>query len=95
MNREIVITGDGSHSIGVPGRGLFYHSRHGAIRESFHVFIESGLKYALEKWSPQGRDIHILEMGFGTGLNALLTFVETKATTDRELRGPGVYYEAM
>lgn len=49
-----------------------YHSRHGAIREAYHVFIDHGLA-ACNRESP-----HILEMGFGTGLNALITLMEAK-----------------
>jgi len=66
---EIVITQDGSHSIYVQSLDEHYHSVHGAITESQHVFIEAGLKQF------KNRHIRILEMGFGTGLNALLTLV--------------------
>lgn len=68
---EIVITQDGSHSIYVQSLDEHYHSVHGAITESQHVFIEAGLKQF------KNRHIRILEMGFGTGLNALLTLAET------------------
>jgi tRNA U34 5-methylaminomethyl-2-thiouridine-forming methyltransferase MnmC len=68
---DIVITKDGSHSIYVQKLDEHYHSVNGAITESKHVFIEAGLKQ-LKK-----RHISILEMGFGTGLNALLTLAET------------------
>ena len=68
---EIVITKDGSHSIYVQSLDEHYHSVHGAITESQHVFIEAGLKQF------KNRHIRILEMGFGTGLNALLTLAET------------------
>lgn len=67
---EIVITQDGSHSIYVQSLDEHYHSVHGAITESQHVFIEAGLKQF------KNRHIRILEMGFGTGLNALLTLAE-------------------
>ena len=53
---------------------MCYHSIHGAITESIHVFIEAGLKYAL---SIQEQDhINVFEMGFGTGLNAFLTLLQ-------------------
>lgn len=74
MNREIVLTEDGSHSILVPGSGLTYHSIHGAIGESMHVFIGAGLR-ALK---PAPGPVYIFEMGFGTGLNALLTCMEAE-----------------
>lgn len=67
MKRELQITADGSHTIAIPDMQVTYHSTHGAIQESMHVFIQAGLLY-----SPQP-EIRIFEMGFGTGLNALLT----------------------
>lgn len=68
MEREIQVTADGSHTVAIPAMQVTYHSRHGAIQESMHVFIEAGLCAVLP-----AEKIHILEMGFGTGLNALLT----------------------
>lgn len=68
MEREIQVTADGSHTIAIPALQVTYHSRHGAIQESRHVFIQAGLMAV-----PSTEKIHILEMGFGTGLNALLT----------------------
>jgi len=53
-----------------------YHSHHGAIQESLHVYINAGLKYFLD--TVKAPDIHIFEMGLGTGLNALLTLVEAE-----------------
>lgn len=72
MRHEIFVTEDGSHSIKVPELNVTYHSKHGAIQESVHVFIESGLRYLNKK------EISILEVGFGTGLNALLTMIEAE-----------------
>lgn len=70
MERIIQPTADGSHTIAIPGMQVTYHSKHGAIRESKHVFIDAGLKPLLQ----QGLEtVCVLEMGFGTGLNALLT----------------------
>ncbi|HEA30793.1 MAG TPA: SAM-dependent methyltransferase, partial [Leeuwenhoekiella sp.] len=65
-----------------------YHSMHGAIQEGRHVFLKTGLDYWLSINSKK-KEIHILEIGFGTGLNALLTAVHvapTKITT---------YYEGV
>jgi tRNA U34 5-methylaminomethyl-2-thiouridine-forming methyltransferase MnmC len=70
MLQELFVTEDGSHSIRVPHLNVTYHSKHGAIKESVHVFIESGLNYLNKK------EISVLEVGFGTGLNALLTLIE-------------------
>lgn len=69
MHLEIRQTKDGSNTLYVPDLNEHYHSVHGALQESQHVFIKHGLEYALE----QKRDVKILEIGFGTGLNAILT----------------------
>lgn len=67
MKRELQLTADGSHTIAIPDMNVTYHSTHGAIRESMHVFIQAGLQ------ALQLPAVRIFEMGFGTGLNALLT----------------------
>lgn len=69
MKVELITTGDGSHSLFREDLNETYHSTHGALAESRHVYIEMGLKVILEKGLPAT----ILEVGFGTGLNALLT----------------------
>ncbi|TND09384.1 MAG: hypothetical protein FD123_1346 [Bacteroidetes bacterium] len=69
--RKLVATGDGSHSIYLPAFDEHYHSTHGALRESLHVFIKHGYEELIYKVSAR---LRILEMGFGTGLNALLTW---------------------
>lgn len=71
---KVFITGDGSHSLLNEALNETYHSRHGAVRESQHVFIEHGLHYLIEK--QQRQFVSVLEVGFGTGLNALLTINE-------------------
>jgi len=68
--KELKITEDGSHTLFIPSLDETYHSSHGAIQESMHVFIAAGLKYIKNK------EIKILEVGFGTGLNAFLTLLE-------------------
>ncbi len=70
LKREIIITADGSSTIQIPELNEQYHSVHGAIQESMHVFINSGLKKMIKK------EINILEIGFGTGLNCFLTLLE-------------------
>lgn len=72
MPRQIKITNDGSHTIEIPESNLAYHSKHGAIAESIHVFIEAGLL----PLSATHKKLTILEIGFGTGLNALLAMRE-------------------
>ena len=72
MKTEIRITGDGSKTLFVPELNEHYHSTFGAVAESKHVFIEAGLKQAMSQFD----EIHLLEIGFGTGLNALLTLEE-------------------
>ncbi len=75
MDREIILTRDGSHSISIPEMNVTYHSIHGAIQESNHVFIEAGLQHVLKNDPPE---IRIFEMGLGTGLNVLLTLLEAE-----------------
>lgn len=72
MKREIIITDDGSTTIRIPDWDENYHSTHGAIQEAKHVFIKNGLDIFKNQDS-----ISILEIGFGTGLNAFITFLET------------------
>lgn len=74
--KQFLITEDGSHTIYVPELDETYHSTHGAIQESNYVFIEQGLKYIAESGST-GK-IRIFELGFGTGLNALLSALYAK-----------------
>ncbi|KQC33847.1 SAM-dependent methyltransferase [Nonlabens sp. YIK11] len=74
MKREIMTTGDGSKTIHMPDLNEQYHSKHGALQEARHVFIKMGLEHWLGQY-PELSELHILEYGFGTGLNALLTAV--------------------
>lgn len=79
MKREIIITGDGSKTIHIPEWDEHYHSKHGAIQEARHVFLQMGLDhYVSQKSYDSLQTVVILEMGFGTGLNALLTFFEAQ-----------------
>ncbi|HWB63185.1 MAG TPA: tRNA (5-methylaminomethyl-2-thiouridine)(34)-methyltransferase MnmD [Chitinophagales bacterium] len=70
---QIITTSDGSHTLFSEQFNEIYHSRHGAIQESQHVFIKNGFDYLLQ----QGvTELSIFEVGFGTGLNAWLTLME-------------------
>ena len=80
MERSIIITKDGSHTIAIPEMQVAYHSHHGAIQESMHVFIMAGLQAIAPR---EDHVTRILEMGFGTGLNALLTLAETERSQQR------------
>lgn len=71
---ELFETQDGSHSLLSQTYGVSYHSKYGAIQESMHVFIQAGLYPLLLA----RKELSILEMGFGAGLNALLTLHETQ-----------------
>ncbi len=72
--QKIFETQDGSHSIFSEQFGVSYHSKYGAVQETQHVFIDAALRFkAVLK-----RDIRILEIGFGTGLNALMTYLEAR-----------------
>lgn len=70
MERTILTTKDGSKTLMVNGLAETYHSHHGALQEARHVFIKNGF------YLPKKSDISILELGFGTGLNLLVTFDE-------------------
>jgi len=72
--REIVITADGSSTIHLPDWDEQYHSKHGAIQEAYHVFIKTGLHHFLDTYKVS--NLSILEIGFGTGLNAFITCLE-------------------
>ena len=74
MKREVIITSDGSSSIYVPELNETYHSKNGAIQEAYHVFINAGFSQINKN------SINILEIGFGTGLNAFITYLEAKKT---------------
>ena len=83
MSLKIIETADGSRSIYNEELDETYHSKHGALQEAKHVFIKMGLQPLLDK-----RDrIDVLEIGFGTGLNAWLTACEVfKSELDSVLR---------
>lgn len=74
MKKDLIVTADGSHTIAAPGINATYHSVHGAISESMHVFIDAGFHYLL-KYQMAFNSLPVFEMGFGTGLNALLTLI--------------------
>ena len=74
MQTQLITTEDGSHSLFVPHLNEHYHSTHGAIQESRHVYIQSGFEASPLK------QINVLEIGFGTGLNAFLTLLEAEKT---------------
>lgn len=75
--RERMATRDGSHTIIIPEKRVAYHSVHGALQESQHVFIETGWRLVSNRL--QASTIAVFEMGFGTGLNAFLTAIEAAA----------------
>lgn len=68
---QIKITADGSHTLYVPDLDETYHSVHGAIQEAIHVYINAGFNYFLSK-----KELTVFEVGFGTGLNTFLTYLE-------------------
>jgi tRNA U34 5-methylaminomethyl-2-thiouridine-forming methyltransferase MnmC len=87
FNRKIVITADGSSSIYLPDFEEHYHSHHGAMQESKHVFMKMGWDVVAEKKS----HIDVLEVGFGTGLNAWLVYDELR----RNSKENSVHYTAL
>ena len=83
MNRKVILTQDGSSTLEIEGWDEHYHSTHGAITEAYHVFIHNGLALF------EGKEIHLLEIGLGTGLNAFITFLE------HERLGQTLFYEGV
>ena len=78
LKKEIISTADGSHTIAIPEIKVTYHSVHGAIQESRHVFLEAGLHYV--QGQRKRSSLTVFEMGFGTGLNAFLTAIHAAET---------------
>ncbi|MEM6641915.1 MAG: tRNA (5-methylaminomethyl-2-thiouridine)(34)-methyltransferase MnmD [Bacteroidota bacterium] len=87
MNLKIITTEDGSHSLFDSRLNETYHSTRGAKGESIHVFLEAGLNFWLAKCGVDS--VKILEVGFGTGLNALLTAMIT------DKRRTSVHYSTL
>lgn len=85
-SRKIIFTSDGSPTIWDPVFNESFHSRFGAIQESEWIFIRTGLDYLIQK---NPREIKILEIGLGSGLNVLLTL---KSLNNLDIR---LLYEAV
>ncbi|WP_299245711.1 tRNA (5-methylaminomethyl-2-thiouridine)(34)-methyltransferase MnmD [uncultured Aquimarina sp.] len=81
LKREIITTSDGSTTIHFPELDEHYHSIHGAINEAKHVFIKSGFDHILG--ARNFPELNILEIGFGTGLNAFITYLEALRTNQK------------
>ncbi|TXD82029.1 tRNA (5-methylaminomethyl-2-thiouridine)(34)-methyltransferase MnmD [Subsaximicrobium wynnwilliamsii] len=79
MQRKIIITEDGSATIQIEDWNEQYHSVHGAIQEANHVYIKHGLLFCSEALSAEKKGISLLEIGFGTGLNAILSLLTAEA----------------
>ena len=84
QSSRVEVTADGSHTLFVPELDEHYHSVNGAIQESTHVFIRNGLLPLAEK-----KELRVLEVGFGTGLNALLTLLHAEET------GQKIWYTSL
>lgn len=82
---SLIETQDGSHSLHSDQFGVSYHSKYGAIQESNHVFLKTGLGAIL----PAKASIRVFEMGFGSGLNAFLSLLAAEKAEKQ------IYYEAV
>jgi tRNA U34 5-methylaminomethyl-2-thiouridine-forming methyltransferase MnmC len=82
--KEFVTTLDGSITLHMPEWNESYHSKHGAIQEAYHVFIKNGLDFFVDK-----NEVSILEIGFGTGLNAFITLLESE-NSNQKIRYTGI-----
>ena len=76
MSNQLIISEDGSHTLSSSTYGVTYHSKYGSIQETNTVFIDAGL---LPKLNENINPVSIFEMGFGTGLNALVTYLNAKS----------------
>ena len=74
MKKHLVTTADGSSSIYIPEMDEHYHSSNGAIQEALHVFLKNGIKRF------EAKDLTIFELGFGTGLNALISMIHSSSS---------------
>jgi len=79
VKRSIITTADGSKTIQIEDWNEHYHSVHGALQEAKHVYIEMGLHEFINR-HPEQKQLSILEVGFGTGLNAMLTATDISAS---------------
>ena len=79
MKHEFITSEDGSITLYVPALNEHYHSVHGAIQESLHIFIQAGVDYYNQQ------NISILEAGFGTGLNAYLSLLKAQEQKNKIL----------
>ena len=78
-NIKVLLTKDGSHTVYNCALDESYHAYNGALTESEYVYIEHGLNYYLQQSKhPSNKNIRILEFGFGTGLNTILTLAESR-----------------
>lgn len=75
LERKIITTADGSKTIHLESWNEQYHSKHGAFQEANHVYINTGFLHRVNTF--QGNTIEVLEIGFGTALNAMLTFTKS------------------
>lgn len=75
MERRFIPTEDGTLTLFLPAWQEHYHSIHGALQESLHIFIRAGLEYYIQEKLPDS-PVRILEAGFGTGLNAYLSLMK-------------------
>ncbi|MEI6681902.1 MAG: tRNA (5-methylaminomethyl-2-thiouridine)(34)-methyltransferase MnmD [Bacteroidota bacterium] len=82
MELVVTRTADGSDTVFRPDLNQHYHSTFGAVQETRQIFIENGFLHSISKKQPGNRSsseiLHILEIGFGTGLNALMTLIEAE-----------------
>lgn len=85
-SHRIEITNDGSPTVVSGIYQTEYHSKHGAVTESLHVFLQEGFYFYLDQYKPE--KINLLEYGFGTGLNAYLTALACE-------EGPCVMYDSL
>lgn len=85
MKKKLIVTADGSHSFYLEEMDEHYHSKHGSVKESKHIFIGAGLEPLLQTT----KSLKILEVGMGTGLNVWLSALALKGSNTK------VFYTAV
>ena len=75
---ELHTTEDGSLTLYAPTFGEHYHSMHGAVQESEHIYLGLALRERMSSWQEGDAPLRLFEVGFGTGLNALLSWREAE-----------------
>lgn len=88
--QTLLLTDDGSHTLLNPELQVTYHSKFGALQEAFTVYVNAGLRFLMQKLVGESPQLSILEIGFGSGLNAFMSYLQTLSQPEITLKYTGV-----